>query len=434
MKLTFLSLLAVSLAILSPITQAEHVDDIQITAVEDFFEPLSDHGVWIKLRPFGWCWYPSEVDREWRPYVDGRWIETEDGPYWDSEEPWAWATYHYGRWFYDKDHGWLWVPDTQWAPAWVDWRNGEEVVGWAPMPPRVYYEERVEVYSEPYYIEPASYVFVEHVHFWHPIHFGLVFFHHDHRCHRHHVHNNCDAFHSTSHVSNFKQVVKIKNSSNVTVNQNATINQSSVKVKGRNNTATVTQGSTGSSQQTITSSGQNVSGGRGQLGDRNRGKRIQQPVIGSNQPTTTTEPQVLRGGREKVQVNRGGNSGVEPGKQNRQTWKRALEAQSQPPRSPEIIRGSPSVTPGGRGYSNRGQERRLSSPSIGTPSTQGQIQKFRPAEQRQAQIRQQQQQQPRLQPAPKVSQSQSGGGRRSPSAEERAEWKANGGRGGFKVD
>src|SRR6185369_4273322 len=31
--------------------------------------------------------------------------------------------------------GWCWVPGTEWAPSWVDWRYGEGFVGWAPLPP-----------------------------------------------------------------------------------------------------------------------------------------------------------------------------------------------------------------------------------------------------------------------------------------------------------
>ena len=52
-----------------------------------------------------------------------------------SDEPFAWAVYHYGRWGYDQDIGWFWVPGTVWAPAWVSWRRSNDVVGWAPLPP-----------------------------------------------------------------------------------------------------------------------------------------------------------------------------------------------------------------------------------------------------------------------------------------------------------
>jgi hypothetical protein len=80
---------------------------------------------------------PSRVGPDWRPYSDGRWIYTDDGWMWDSEEPWGWASYHYGRWFYQPSHGWCWLPGTEWAPSWVVFRSGEGWFGWAPMPPGV---------------------------------------------------------------------------------------------------------------------------------------------------------------------------------------------------------------------------------------------------------------------------------------------------------
>src|SRR5690606_3356237 len=50
-------------------------------------------------------------------------------------EPYAWAVYHYGRWYDDDRLGWCWVPGRNWAPAWVTWRRGDRHVGWAPLPP-----------------------------------------------------------------------------------------------------------------------------------------------------------------------------------------------------------------------------------------------------------------------------------------------------------
>jgi hypothetical protein len=56
---------------------------------------------------------------------------------WVSEDPWGDIPYHYGRWAYDADYGWIWVPDDDlvWAPAWVSWRSNDDFVGWAPLPP-----------------------------------------------------------------------------------------------------------------------------------------------------------------------------------------------------------------------------------------------------------------------------------------------------------
>ena len=54
---------------------------------------------------------------------------------WVSNEPFGWATYHYGRWAYSNRLGWVWVPGTQWAPAWVAWRGSDDHLAWAPLPP-----------------------------------------------------------------------------------------------------------------------------------------------------------------------------------------------------------------------------------------------------------------------------------------------------------
>ena len=109
---------------------------IQIRARADFDVPLAAHGSWAEIRTYGRCWRPTAVAVGWRPYCDGRWIWTDCGWYWESDEPWAWACYHYGRWVYDVELGWFWVPDVEWAPAWVYWRVGGGFIGWAPCPPR----------------------------------------------------------------------------------------------------------------------------------------------------------------------------------------------------------------------------------------------------------------------------------------------------------
>ena len=52
-----------------------------------------------------------------------------------SDEPYGWATYHYGRWLYDDFQGWVWKPGVEWAPAWVGWRSNDDYIGWAPLGP-----------------------------------------------------------------------------------------------------------------------------------------------------------------------------------------------------------------------------------------------------------------------------------------------------------
>lgn len=71
---------------------------VEITAAADFHEPLAAHGAWIEVESYGRCWHPARVEAHWRPYCYGYWVWTDCGWYWVSDEPWAWACYHYGRW------------------------------------------------------------------------------------------------------------------------------------------------------------------------------------------------------------------------------------------------------------------------------------------------------------------------------------------------
>src|SRR5436190_7107815 len=119
----------------APVEVAPVRVEVVIRAESDFYEPLTPYGHWEFIAPYGRCWVPARVETEWRPYSNGHWERTENGWYWASDEPWGWATYHYGRWDFNPRFGWFWVPQTQWAPAWVCWRRGEGYVGWAPLHP-----------------------------------------------------------------------------------------------------------------------------------------------------------------------------------------------------------------------------------------------------------------------------------------------------------
>ncbi len=104
-----------------------------------FYESLSPFGEWIEIDYDLYVWKPYNVNRRWKPYSNGRWYWTNDGWYWDSYEPYGWAVYHYGRWFYDDYYGWLWMPDNVWGPAWVEWRHDDFYIGWAPLPPYAHF-------------------------------------------------------------------------------------------------------------------------------------------------------------------------------------------------------------------------------------------------------------------------------------------------------
>ncbi len=102
-----------------------------------FYDDLAPYGNWIERPSYGWVWTPREVSNSWRPYRDGHWVWTDEGWTWISDEPYGWATYHYGRWYDDPEIGWSWVPDNEWAPSWVSFQQGADYVGWAPLPPGV---------------------------------------------------------------------------------------------------------------------------------------------------------------------------------------------------------------------------------------------------------------------------------------------------------
>ena len=114
----------------------------------DFVAALEPLGSWKEHSRHGQVWRPARPGPDWAPYLRGRWAHTPAGWYWVGDEPWAWATYHYGRWFLDAAEGWTWVPGRRWAPAWVAWREGKGLVGWAPLQPDGA-------------AHPATYLFVE---------------------------------------------------------------------------------------------------------------------------------------------------------------------------------------------------------------------------------------------------------------------------------
>ncbi|MCZ7646970.1 MAG: hypothetical protein M5U26_17230 [Planctomycetota bacterium] len=111
-----------------------------------FYGELAPHGQWRHLAPYGYVWTPTVAvgHADWRPYCDhGHWLHSDQGWYWYSDYSWGWIPFHYGRWHYDPGYHWVWVPDTVWAPAWVDWRVSDEYYGWAPLPPEARFEAGV---------------------------------------------------------------------------------------------------------------------------------------------------------------------------------------------------------------------------------------------------------------------------------------------------
>jgi uncharacterized protein DUF6600 len=135
------------------------------TGYSTFYNKLESYGDWIETNDYGYVFHPREAASSvrWRPYTDGRWVYTDAGWTWISEEPFGWATYHYGRWTRLRGIGWVWVPGNQWAPAWVSWRKSNDYVGWAPLPPEARFDQRIGIrnWSDSYYdVGPDQYCFV----------------------------------------------------------------------------------------------------------------------------------------------------------------------------------------------------------------------------------------------------------------------------------
>src|SRR4029079_1592891 len=101
-----------------------------------FYDDLAPYGNWVERPHRGWCWVPRHTShRHWRPYQYGHWVLTDYGWTWVSDEPYGWATYHYGRWYLDPDYGWEWIPGDEWGPAWVSWQGPKDHGGRGPPPP-----------------------------------------------------------------------------------------------------------------------------------------------------------------------------------------------------------------------------------------------------------------------------------------------------------
>lgn len=109
--------------------------DVSIS-FDNFYNRLAPYGTWSNNPRWGEVWHPTRVERGFRPYYNGHWVDTREyGWLWVSEDSWGDIPYHYGRWVFDPRDGWLWIPGYVWGPSWVVWRSGGGHIGWFPMPP-----------------------------------------------------------------------------------------------------------------------------------------------------------------------------------------------------------------------------------------------------------------------------------------------------------
>jgi hypothetical protein len=140
------------MVIMSTLIQAQPV------TFQTFYQELSPYGAWMNYHDYGQVWMPN-AGPDFRPYAtNGYWAVTEYGNTWVSDYSWGWAPFHYGRWIFDDFYGWLWIPGSEWAPAWVAWRSGGGYYGWAPLGPRVSINIAVNIPNHHWYFVPQQHL------------------------------------------------------------------------------------------------------------------------------------------------------------------------------------------------------------------------------------------------------------------------------------
>jgi hypothetical protein len=104
----------------------------------------------------------------------GRWVQTDNGLFWQSDYQWGDIPFHYGRWVLYPGMGWLWAPDLVWGPSWVFWRHAEAdgAIGWAPLPVGAVFVDNVFMYNGvrvgldfEFGLGEGAFVFVDYNHF-----------------------------------------------------------------------------------------------------------------------------------------------------------------------------------------------------------------------------------------------------------------------------
>src|SRR5207237_6460179 len=66
----------------------------EVQSEEVFYDRLTPYGSWVVVAPYGRVWVPAGVGYGWRPYYYGRWVLTDWGWTFASDDPWGWAAYH----------------------------------------------------------------------------------------------------------------------------------------------------------------------------------------------------------------------------------------------------------------------------------------------------------------------------------------------------
>ncbi len=218
-----------------PITGEE---DLYMNTVsfQSFYDVLSPMGEWIQItkedvdddlsdgegegfnryasisdEEFLFIWKP-EVDKNWKPYMNGKWEYTDHGWLWISADKWGNSTYNYGRWWNSPKYGWVWLPGYTWAPAWVKWKvsNDDKYVGWVALSPKAKWNSEKGITDETYRYKNKDneWVFVDNSNFAGEISSG----------------NIVKADDNTSLVKNSSSITDIKTEDDKIVNKGPDVN------------------------------------------------------------------------------------------------------------------------------------------------------------------------------------------------------------------
>ncbi len=114
---------------------------------DDLHEYASDfdrYGRWEYESDYGYVWLPTAAPAGWAPYSYGSWVWIRGNYVWIDYDPWGWAPSHYGRWAFVGSRGWCWVPPAigavYWSPGFVGWIVTPSYVAWVPLAPgEIYY-------------------------------------------------------------------------------------------------------------------------------------------------------------------------------------------------------------------------------------------------------------------------------------------------------
>jgi hypothetical protein len=132
-------------------------------------DELDNYGRWESSSEFGPLWYPARVAVDWAPFRNGRWGWTLHwGWTWVDEQPWGYATSHYGRWVNWRGR-WCWAPGAVvvhrpvFAPALVTWVGSGNVqvgitIGGRHAPPVAWYPLAPYENYRPWYRHGPTYV------------------------------------------------------------------------------------------------------------------------------------------------------------------------------------------------------------------------------------------------------------------------------------